>query len=267
MPNLTKIKQPAETVPAPPPAGFSPLLGKNTQRAWVRISALARKELYSYFYSPIAYVVMVIYLLFAGWFFFSRFFLFGQIEMRMYFGTAPLLLMFLAPAITMRLLAEEINTGSYEMLMTLPLTITQMLLGKFLAAFAFLAVIIGVTLSYPLTIASLGPLDWGPVMGGYLGLLVLGAAFLSIGLFTSALTRNQIVAFILGFALCFVLFLVDKILMLIPGFLVGFFEYLGVEYHTQNFSRGVVDSKDLIYFASIIIIAFIGTRLVLERRK
>ncbi|MCK5242141.1 ABC transporter permease subunit [bacterium] len=235
--------------------------------AWRRIAGQAKKELYSYFYSPIAYVVMVIYLAFAGWFFFSRFFLFGQIDMRMYFGTAPLLLMFLAPAITMRLLSEEVNTGSYEMLMTLPLTTTQMLLGKFLAAFVFLAITIGVTLSYPLTIATLGPLDWGPVIGGYVGLLILGAAYLSIGLFTSAITQNQIVAFILGFAICFLLFLVDKILMLVPGFLVGIFQYLGVEYHTMNFSRGVIDSKDLVYFASILIITFMGTRLVLERRK
>jgi gliding motility-associated transport system permease protein len=240
---------------------------KQATPAWQRIFGLAKKELYSYFNSPIAYVVIVIYLAFAGWFFFSRFFLFGQIEMRMYFATAPLLLMFLAPAITMRLLSEEVNTGSYELLMTLPLTTTQMLLGKFLAAFIFLAIAIGVTLSYPLTIATLGPLDWGPVIGGYVGLLILGAAYLSIGLFTSTITRNQIVAFILGFAICLLLFLVDKMLMLVPGFLVGIFQYLGVEYHTMNFSRGVIDSKDLIYFASILIITFMGTRLVLERRK
>jgi len=261
--NQVKTEKTQEEGSLSPPAMIQP----STARAWKRIVGLAKKELYSYFYSPIAYVVMVIYLVFAGWFFFSRFFLFGQIELRMYFGTAPLLLMFLAPAITMRLLSEEINTGSYEMLMTLPLTVPQMLLGKFLAAFTFLAITIAVTLSYPLTIASLGPLDWGPVLGGYLGLLILGAAYLSIGLFTSALTRNQIVAFILGFAICFLLFLVDKILMLIPGFLVGLFQYLGVEYHTQNFSRGVIDTKDLVYFASIIIIAFMGTRLILERRK
>ncbi|MCD4813739.1 ABC transporter permease subunit [bacterium] len=236
-------------------------------RSWKRIGGQAKKELYSYFFSPIAYVVMVVYLVFTGWFFFSRFFLFGQIDMRMYFTTAPLLLMFLAPAITMRLLSEEMNSGSFELLMTLPLTTTEMLLGKFLAAFSFLAITIGVTLSYPITISTLGPLDWGPVIGGYIGLLLLGAAYLSIGLFTSALTRNQIVAFILGFALCFVLFLIDKVLMVVPGFLVGLFQYLGVEYHSQNFSRGVIDSKDLVYFISLLVITFMGTRLVLERRK
>jgi ABC-2 type transport system permease protein len=236
-------------------------------KSWKRIAMLAKKELYSYFFSPIAYVVMVIYLVFAGWFFFSRFFLFGQVELRTYFVTAPLLLMFLAPAITMRLLSEEINTGSYEMLMTLPLTQTQMLLGKLLAALAFLAITIGITLSYPLTLSTFGPMDWGPIIGGYLGLLVLGGAYLSIGLFTSALTRNQIVAFILGFAICFILFLVDKSLMFIPGPLVGIFEYLGVEYHFQNFTRGVIDTKDLVYFGSIITAAFAGTRIVLERRK
>lgn len=231
------------------------------------VAGLAKKELYSYFYSPIAYVVMVIYLAFAGWFFFSRFFLFGQLELRSYFGIAPLLLMFLAPAITMRLLSEEMNSGSYEMLMTLPINATQMLLGKFLAAFTFLAIIIGITISYPLTISTLGPLDWGQVVAGYVGLLLLGASYLTIGLLTSALTKNQIVAFILGFAICFLLFLIDKTLMFIPGPLVGLFEYLGVEYHFQNFTRGVVDSKDVIYFLSLLTITFLGTRLILSRRR
>ena len=263
MANAVKTPTPASVATSETPA----VSRSATAKSWQRIAGLAKKELYSYFYSPIAYVVIVIYLLFAGWFFFSRFFLFGTMDLRTYFGTAPLLLMFLAPAITMRLLSEEVNSGSYEMLMTLPLTTMQMLLGKLLAAFAFLAITIGLTLSYPLTLSTLGPLDWGPVVGGYVGLLALGAAYLSLGLFTSALTRNQIVAFILGFAICFSLFLVDKVIMFAPGFLVGILEYLGVEYHFQNFTRGVIDSKDLVYFASVIIVAVLGTRLVLERRK
>lgn len=258
---------PAATAPIPPRPAAGPGALIQVAAAWPRVAGLAKKELYSYFFSPIAYVVMIIYLAFAGWFFFSQFFLFGALELRGYFGTAPLLLMFLAPAITMRLLAEEINSGSYELLMTLPVTVTEMLWGKFLAAFAFLAITLGLTLSYPLTLATLGPLDWGPVIGGYVGLLLLGAAYLAVGLFTSAVTRNQIVAFILGFALCFLLYLADKVLMFIPAPLVGIFEYLGVSYHFESFARGVIDSKDLIYFASLIIIAFLGTQVVLERRK
>jgi len=261
----------SKTQPIPPtPAAATPtpaLWQEQLAVAWERIWGLSKKELYSYFYSPIAYVVIVIYLGFAGWFFFSRFFLFGQLELRAYFETAPLLLMFLAPAITMRLLAEETHSGSYEMLMTLPLTEVQMLCGKFLAALAFLAVTIGFTVCYPLTLAFLGRLDWGPVVGGYLGLLVLGAAYLGIGLFTSALTRNQIVAFILGFAVCFALFLADKVLMLVPAGLAGFFEYLGTEYHFQSFARGIIDTKDLVYYGTLIVLAFAATRLVLERRK
>lgn len=263
---VAEMKTPDAADAAVPAKAADPRIEKMAV-AWNRIAGLAKKELYSYFYSPIAYVVMVIYLAFAGWFFFSRFFLYGQLELRSYFETAPLLLMFLAPAITMRLLAEEINTGSYEMLMTLPLTEVQMLLGKFLAALAFLGITLGITFCYPLTLATLGRLDWGPVVGGYLGLLILGAAYLAVGLFTSSVTRNQIVAFILGFALCFALFLSDKILMLVPGPLVGLFEYLGVEYHFQNFARGIIDSKDLMYFATLIILSFGATRLVLERRK
>ncbi len=260
---------PVATPPARPQlSAFLAKLGTpRLAQSWDRIWALAKKELYSYFYSPIAYVVMVIYLAFAGWFFFSRFFLFGQLELRSYFDTAPLLLMFLAPAVTMRLLAEEINTGSYEMLMTLPLTETEMLLGKYLAALIFLGLTLAATLCYPLTLATLGRLDWGPVIGGYLGLIFLGAAYLAVGLFTSSLTRNQIVAFLLGLAICSILFLSDKILMFLPAPLVGLFEYLGVEYHFEGFTRGVIDSKDVIYFGSIVVAAFAGTRLVLEGRK
>ncbi len=210
---------------------------------------------------------MVIYLGVAGWFFFSRFFLFGQLELRSYFEIAPALLMVLAPAVTMRLLSEELHTGSYEMLMTLPLTEGEMLAGKYLAALIFLAATLGVTLSYPLTLSTLGRLDWGPVIGGYLGLVVLGGAYLSVGLLASALTRNQIVALILGVAACFVLFMLDKVLMLVPAPLTGWIEYLGVEYHFQSFARGVVDGKDLVYYGSLILLSLAATRLVLERRK
>lgn len=263
----TEQASPAAANASPESLRALPAWRRLAQTDWRRLAGQAKKELYSYFYSPIAYVVMVIYLAFAGWFFFSNFFLYGVLEMRGYFTTAPLLLMFLAPALTMRLLAEEMNTGSYEMLMTLPVTEMQMVLGKFLAALAFLGVILGITLSYPLTLATLGSLDWGPVCGGYLGLLVIGAAYISLGLFTSALTKNQIVSFILGFALCFSFFLVDKILPLLPASWVGLFEYLGVDYHFQNFARGVIDSKDLIYFGSLITLALMGTRVILERRK
>jgi ABC-2 type transport system permease protein len=234
---------------------------------WNRVQTQARKELYSYFYSPIAYVVLVIYLAFAGWFFFSRFFLFGELEMRAFFEMSPMLLMFLAPAVTMRLLSEEINTGSFEMLMTLPITATQVLLGKLLAAVGFFAVLLGITLFYPLTLSTLGRLDWGPVITGYVGLFFLGTTYLAIGLFSSALTRNQIVAFILGFAINFCLFLSDKFLAFLPASLIGFFEYVGVEYHFQGFMRGLIDSKDVVYFASLVVVAFYATRLVLERRK
>ncbi len=252
---------------ASPTAATTGQPGAAWKTFWPPVLGLIKKELYSYFYSPIAYVVMVIYLIFSGWFFFSRFFLYGQLELRAYFSMAPLLLMFLAPAITMRLLSEELNSGSFEMLMTLPVSITQMLMGKFLAALAFLAITLAVTLSYPITIATLGPLDWGAVWAGYFGLLLLGGAYLAIGLLSSSLTKNQIVAFILGFAACFLLFLMDKILLFIPAPLVGLFQYLGSDYHFQNFSRGVIDSKDVIYFLSILVVTLAGTRLILARRK
>ncbi len=260
-----------KTLSSPPEAGTppapAPAWAARPAEAWARVWGLTKKELYAYVYSPIAYVVMVVYLGVAGWFFFSRFFLFGQLELRGYFETAPALLMFLAPAVTMRLLAEELHTGSYEMLMTLPLTETQMLLGKFLAAVLFLGATLGLTFCYPLTLATLGRLDWGPVVGGYLGLLVMGSAYLAVGLLASALTRNQIVALIVGVAACVALFFLDKVLMLVPAPLAGWVEYLGVDYHFQSFARGVVDSKDLVYYGSLIGLALAATRLALERRK
>lgn len=257
---------PAFEQQTPAAASLDPRL-ERLRVGWNRVAGLAKKELYSYFYSPIAYVVIVIYLALAGWFFFSRFFLYGQLELRPFFELSPALLMIIAPAITMRLLAEEVNSGSYEMLMTLPLTEVEMLLGKFLSALAFLGIALGVTLAYPLTLATLGRLDWGPVVGGYLGLVFLGSAYLSLGLLASALTRNQIVAFLVGLAVNFALFMADKVLMLVPAAWVGFVEYLGVDYHFQNFVRGVIDSKDVVYFLTVAVLAFMAARLVLERRK
>ncbi|UCE72075.1 MAG: ABC transporter permease subunit [Nitrospiraceae bacterium] len=226
-----------------------------------------KKEFRGYFISPIAYIVISIFLILTGWFFFSTFFLFGQAEMRNFFSLLPVILSFIIPAVTMRLFSEEFNTGSYELLLTMPVSSLNIILGKFLAATAFVAIMLMPTLAYAFFISFLGDLDWGPVIGGYTGAVLLGAAFSSIGLFASSLTRNQIIAFITGMTLCFVLTLIDKMLFFLPESLLSVFQFLGADFHFQNISKGVVDSRDLLYFLSVCFVMVYGTNLVIQEKK
>ena len=226
-----------------------------------------KKEFRGYFISPIAYIVISIFLILTGWFFFSTFFLFGQAEMRNFFSLLPVILSFIIPAVTMRLFSEEFNTGSYELLLTMPVSSLNIILGKFLAATAFVAIMLMPTLAYAFFISFLGDLDWGPVIGGYTGAVLLGAAFSSIGLFASSLTRNQIIAFMTGMTLCFVLTLIDKMLFFLPESLLSVFQFLGADFHFQNISKGVVDSRDLLYFLSVCFVMVYGTNLVIQEKK
>jgi ABC-2 type transport system permease protein len=213
---------------------------------------IARKELRAYFNSPIAYIVVTVFLVLAGYLFFTRALLSGQAEMRPFFDLAPLLFIFFAPAITMRLLAEERRVGTFQLLITLPLRDRDVVLGKFLGALGLLATAIALTLVYPLTLSWLGDLDRGAVIGGYLGLLLMGGGYLAIGLMASAWTRNQIVAFIVAFAICFALFLMGHMSQLVPPALAPLLEYLSLTSHFENIARGVVDTRDLLYYASLI---------------
>ncbi len=225
-----------------------------------------KKEFKSYFVSPIAYIVIAIFLLVTGWFFFATFFLVGQANLRNFFSLLPIIFSFVIPAITMRLVSEELNVGSYELLLTLPVTLTDVVTGKFLAAVAFIIAMLVPTFMYPVTVAALGQLDWGPVIGGYLGAVLLGAAFSAIGLFASTLTRNQIIAFIVAMAVCFILTLIDKMLFFLPRSMLGVLAYLGADFHFQNISKGIIDSRDIIYFLSICFIGLYGSYLVLRER-
>ncbi|MBW1916197.1 MAG: ABC transporter permease subunit [Deltaproteobacteria bacterium] len=225
------------------------------------------KELRSYFVSPIAYIVISIFLLVTGWFFFMTFFLFNQAGLRNFFTLLPVIFPFVVPAVTMKLFSEELNVGSYEILLTMPVTFIDIVLGKFLASVAFIAAMLIPTLAYPVTISFLGQLDWGPVVGGYIGAVLLGAAFSAIGLFASSLTRNQIIAFIIGVAICFGLTLIDKMLFFLPSSLLGFFGYLGADFHFQNISKGVIDSRDVLYFLSICFIGLYGANLVMQEKR
>jgi ABC-2 type transport system permease protein len=232
-----------------------------------QVPPIFKKEFRTYFVSPIAYIVISIFLIVTGWFFFSTFFLFSQANLRNFFSLLPVVFAFVVPAVTMRLFSEELNVGSYEILLTMPVTYREVVLGKFLASVAFVTAMLLPTLAYPVTITFLGDLDWGPVLGGYVGAILLGASFSAVGLFASSLTRNQIVAFIVGVAICFALVLINKILFFLPTPLVGVLEYLGADHHFENISKGILDSRDIIYFLSLIFISLYATHLAMEEKS
>lgn len=225
------------------------------------------KEFKGYFITPIAYIVISIFLLITGWFFFSTFFLYNQASMRNFFSLLPIIFSFVIPAVTMRLFSEEVNLGSYEILSTLPVSFSDIILGKFLASVAFTIVMLLPTIFYAVTILFMGSLDIGPVIGGYLGAILLGSIFSAVGLFASSLTRNQIIAFIIGMSICLALTLIDKMLFFLPESLLGFLEYMGADFHFRNIAKGIIDSRDILYFITISFIALYGNHLVLQEKK
>jgi ABC-2 type transport system permease protein len=232
------------------------------------IKHIFRKEFKSYFVSPIAYIVISVFLVIIGWLFFSTFFLERQANLMRFFSLLPVTFAFIIPAVTMRLFSEEINVGSYELLLTLPVTFRDIILGKFLSAVAFVGIMLFPTLIYALTTSFLGELDWGPVLGGYLGALLLGSSFSAIGLLASSLTRNQVVAFIIGMAICFSLtLLIDFVLFFLPSGMVGIFQYLSANFHFQNIAKGVIDSRDILYFLFISSLGLYVTNLIMLEKK
>lgn len=232
------------------------------------IYILFKKELAGYFNSPIAYIFIGVFLVVGNWLFFKNFFLIGQVSMRPYFELLPWIFLFLSPAITMRLWAEEKKTGTIEFLLTLPVTDWQVVLAKFFGALAFLGLALALTLSLPFTLLFLGNVDPGPVIGGYIGALFLGGAYLSLGLFISSLTKNQIIAFVLGLMACFSAFIVGANFVLLgaPQFLVPIMKFLGLGSHFYNIAKGVIDSRDIIYYLSFIFLFLFLNARVIESR-
>lgn len=218
------------------------------------IYILFKKELMSYFNSPIAYVFIGVFLVAGNWLFFNTFFLAAQASMRNYFILLPWIFLFLSPAITMRLWAEEKKSGTIELLLTLPLSDWQTVLAKFFSAMAFLFISLLFSLTIPVSIVFLGNLDSGPVIGGYLGALFLGGSYLALGLFISSLTRNQIIAFIISLAASFAAFIVgaDFVLAGAPQTFTPIMKFIGLGSHFNNIARGVIDTKDVIYYLSFI---------------
>ncbi len=218
------------------------------------ISAIFKKEFRAYFLSPIAYVFITVYLVVTNFLFFQGFFIMNEADMRGYFSILPWMFLFFIPAVTMRIWAEEKKLKTLELLLTWPISDFQVVVGKFLASFGFLTTVVLLSITVPITIAILGNPDPGPIIGGYVGSLLMGGAYLAIGLWISSLTENQIVAFILGVVVTFALFIVGNpfVTMVAPSWLVPILSYIGLGSHFESIGRGVLDSRDLVYYFSVI---------------
>ncbi len=234
------------------------------------------KEINTFFSSLIGYIVIGVFLVITGlflWVFRDTSLLEQEYAgLDLYFAFAPNILMFLIPAITMRSFAEEKQIGTIEFLATRPIKETDIILGKYFACLTLVVFAIIPTLLYFWTLNQLGNpvgnLDSGAIWGSYIGLVFLGAVFVAIGIFASSLTDNQIVAFIIGVFFCFFFFLgFDFISQLFEGTLDYLIENLGINAHYYSISRGVLDSRDLIYFLSVIVVFVLATKTVLESRK
>jgi ABC-2 type transport system permease protein len=225
-----------------------------------------KKEFRDYFVSPIAYIVIAIFLAVTGGLFFSSFFLFDQANMRRFFNLLPFLFALVVPIITMRLFAEELNVGSWELLYTLPVSFRDIIVGKFMAAVAFVTALLIPTLAYAIFISAVGDLDWGVVIGGYIGAVFLGGAYVAIGLFASALTRNQIIACIVAMVICVALAIIDQMLFFFPQSILNVVAYISADAHFNNIAKGILDSRDLLYFLSVAFLGLYATHLVMKEK-
>ena len=235
------------------------------------IWTITKRELNSSFDSLVAIIMIVLFLGFTGFFTWisgSDIFMMGQASLRVFFSIAYWTLFFFIPALTMRILAEEKKTGTIEMLLTKPVTDRQVILGKYLAIVILIAIALAFTLPYVITVSKIGNIDAGGTLCGYLALLLISAAYASIGLFTSSLTSNQIVAFL---SALFIGLFFHIIFQVVASGMKGFFgqviNKLSMTVHFESLSRGVLDSKDLIYFGSIIFMGLFLTEVSLAKRN
>lgn len=239
------------------------------------VRAIFRRELASYFATPVAYVFIVIFLVLAGAFTFylGGFYERGQADLQPFFNFHPWLYLFLVPAVSMRLWSEERKSGTIELLLTLPVTMWQAVLGKFLAAWAFICIALALTFPIWLTVNYLGDPDNGAILAGYLGSALMAGAFLAIGACLSAATRNQVIAFILTVVVCFVLLLagfslvLEAISAIFPQGVVDAVAGLSFLTHFAAIAKGVVDLRDALYFVLTIVFWLIACALVIDLRK
>ncbi len=212
------------------------------------IVPLVKKELKHYFFSPVAYVVICIFLIISGWFFANALFITKESELRGMLDIMPLLLTFFIPAITMKTISEERKTDTLQLILTLPLREWEVVVSKYVASLVLYLSMLCFTLTYVLVLKIIGKPDGGVITASYVGLVLLGSAYISIGIFASSLTRNQVIAFILGFALMFVFFVLSRLKMLFPLSLQPVISEFSVIDHFDNLLRGVISLDDAVYF-------------------
>ena len=217
------------------------------------INSIFRRELAGFFNSPMAYIFLVIFAIVNGYFFTNTFFLFGQSDLRVLFDIVPLVYLFFIPAVSMGLIARENNLGTMEIITTLPINNLEFVLGKFFAALSLILLgLVATSIHFFTLIFVWSNVDYGAIFSCYLGLALMGATYAAIGTYSSSVTENQVVSFIIGVFIVLVLFMLDKTLVFIPSSIAGFIQFLSVDYHLSNISRGVIDSRNLIYFISMI---------------
>ena len=238
-------------------------------------AAICKRELVAYFSTPLAYIFIVIFLGLTGavTFYFGGFFNRGQADLQPFFAFHPWLYLFLIPAIGMRLWAEERKSGTIELLMTLPVSTTHAVLGKFLASWIFAAIALALTFPIWITVNYLGSPDNGVIIAGYIGSLLMAGAFLSIGCFVSALTRNQVIAFVIGAAVCFVFMMSGLELVLssfkgwAPIFVVDLIASLSFLTHFDGIIKGVIDLRDVVYLLSAIVVFLFANKLMIDLKR
>jgi ABC-2 type transport system permease protein len=236
--------------------------------------AVFKREFKSYFTTTLAYVFLVVFLFFAGYLTFKQgFFEARQADLRAFFVNLPLLFVFMVPATAMRLWAEERKTGSGELLLTLPVTVVQAVMGKFLAAWLFLFIALALTFPMVITVCYLGDPDIGLIITGYLGSLLMAGGFLAIGCFFSAVSKNQVISFVLSVVACAVLVFagmpttMNYLSTFLPAGLVSAIEKMSFQAHFESVQRGVLQFEDLSYFVLLIVGWIAASSIVLDERK
>lgn len=236
-----------------------------------QIWVISKRELQSFFDSLTAYIMLVAFLGFSGlftWLYGSDIFFVKQASLQAFFGVAYWTLFFFIPALTMRQFAEENRSGTIELLLTRPVNDWQVVIGKFLATLLLIVIALLFTIPYYITVASLGNIDHGATISGYIGLILISATYISIGIFTSSITNNQIVGFLLALAIGILFhFLFSFLAGAASGFVSELLNYLSISTHFESISRGVIDSKDIIYFLSVIFLGLVSTEAVLQRNR
>lgn len=239
------------------------------------IFAVGRKELRSYFASPIAYIVATVFLVISGLIFFLTTIASGQATLTGLLGTIGIILLFLSPILTMRLFAEEQSTGTIELLLTAPVRDWEVVIGKYLAALGLLLVMLLLTAYYPILLFVYGSPDLGPLLSGYLVVVLVGGSFLSVGLLTSTLTKNQIVAAVVAIGILMVFWFISGAASFAPPITIGDFtlatdvivRYLALSEHTGAMTRGLIELRDIVYYLSFIaLFLFLSIRSIETRR-